>query len=496
MSKNKLSRRDLIKLGTIGVIGASLPTGLFARNGNYKRNKNPKNIIFMVADGMSMGALTLAESFSKMVRNKGTHWEEILKNNEYALGFFDMASLNSIVTDSAAASCSWATGVRINNYSVNMLPDGTKLKPIGVIAKEVGKSVGLVTTTRITHATPAGFVAVEENRSSENSIAPQYLNIADVLMGGGIRHFDENQRDDNKNIFQIYEENGYVYWNHRNDILSDSNPRKILGLFSNSHLPYTIDHMNNTRLKEAVPTLAEMSKKAIGILSQNSNGFLLQIEGGRVDHAAHDNDAGAIMHDQLAFDDAIGVAMDFARKDDETLVIITTDHGNANLGLNGMGTTYRDTNKVYENLLKFNASFETLEPNLKKVAENNGEVHDLIKTHFEITLNKEEAEAIALAAKGNLPPIWNRQHRNLKGLLGQVMANYCGVGWTGMSHTADYVVVSAIGPGQEKFSGLIKNTEVFAHMTEFMGVTVKNPEMGKDEAEKYPEIKEKIPHWI
>lgn len=496
MSENKLSRRDLIKLGTIGFIGTSLPVRLFARSGNFKRNKSPKNIIFMVADGMSMGVLTLAESFSMMTRSKGTHWEKILKDKECALGFFDMASLNSIVTDSAAASCSWATGVRINNYSVNMLPDGTKLKPIGVIAKEVGKSVGLVTTTRITHATPAGFVAVEENRSNENSIATQYLNIADVLMGGGIRHFDENQRDDKKNIFQLYEENGYVYWNHRDSVLSNSNPKKILGLFSSSHLPYTVDHLNNTELRAAVPTLAEMSKKAIEILSQNSNGFLLQIEGGRVDHAAHDNDAGAIMHDQIAFDDAIGVAMDFARKDGDTLVIITTDHGNANPGLNGMGTTYRDTNKVYENLLNFKASFENLEPNLKKVAESNDEVHDLIKTHLGITLNKEETEAIALAAKGDLPPIWNRQHRNLKGLLGQVMANYCGVGWTGMSHTADYIVLSAFGPGQERFSGLIKNTEAFVHMTEFMGISMKNPEMGEDEAGKYPEIKEKVPHWI
>ncbi len=496
MSENKLSRRDLIKLGTIGFIGTSLPVRLFARSGNFKRNKSPKNIIFMVADGMSMGVLTLAESFSMMTRSKGTHWEKILKDKECALGFFDMASLNSIVTDSAAASCSWATGVRINNYSVNMLPDGTKLKPIGVIAKEVGKSVGLVTTTRITHATPAGFVAVEENRSNENSIATQYLNIADVLMGGGIRHFDENQRDDKKNIFQLYEENGYVYWNHRDSVLSNSNPKKILGLFSSSHLPYTVDHLNNTEIRAAVPTLAEMSKKAIEILSQNSNGFLLQIEGGRVDHAAHDNDAGAIMHDQIAFDDAIGVAMDFARKDGDTLVIITTDHGNANPGLNGMGTTYRDTNKVYENLLNFKASFENLEPNLKKVAESNDEVHDLIKTHLGITLNKEETEAIALAAKGDLPPIWNRQHRNLKGLLGQVMANYCGVGWTGMSHTADYIVLSAFGPGQERFSGLIKNTEAFVHMTEFMGISMKNPEMGEDEAGKYPEIKEKVPHWI
>jgi alkaline phosphatase len=87
---------------------------------------------------------------------------------------------------------------------------------------------------------------------------------------------------------------------------------KVLGVFTNGHLPYTLDHLNTPDLLETVPTLAEMTDLAIQNLSQRSNGFILQVEGGRVDHAAHSNDVGGLLYDQIAFDDAIGVAMDFA----------------------------------------------------------------------------------------------------------------------------------------------------------------------------------------
>jgi alkaline phosphatase len=124
-------------------------------------------------------------------------------------------------------------------------------------------------------------------------------------------------------------------------VVSGARPQKVLGLFYDSHLPYTIDHIHSDALKRTVPTLAEMTRKALEILGDAPNGFLLQVEGGRVDHAAHANDAASIMWDQLAFDDAVEVVYEFVAKRDDTLMIVTSDHGNANPGLNGMGRRVR-----------------------------------------------------------------------------------------------------------------------------------------------------------
>jgi alkaline phosphatase len=321
------------------------------------------------------------------------------------------------VTDSASASSAWGSGSRIFNGQINVLPDGTRLTPIAQIVKQAGKKVGLVTTTRITHATPAGFAAVQPRRDDEDDIAPQYLNVVDVLMGGGLRHFAPNRRKDGKDLIKTFQDAGYTYWNTRDQAISNARPEKVLGLFYDSHVPYTIDHIHSDELKRTVPTLAEMTRKALEILGDAPNGFLLQVEGGRVDHAAHANDAAGIMWDQLAFDDAIEVAYEFAAKRNDTLLIITSDHGNSNPGLNGMGGEYEASNKAMAMLQHAKCSFEEL-PNKLRNAGSADEVRDILKAQLGIEINGEEANALAGAIKGNLPPIWNRQHRNLQGLTG------------------------------------------------------------------------------
>jgi alkaline phosphatase len=146
------NRRQLFRLGA-GF--ASLPALLPAAS-----SPEVRNIIYMVADGMSAGVIPLAERFSTIVRGHGTAWHDLLQRENVAKGFLDMASLNSMVTDSSAASSSWGSGSRVFNAAVNVLPDGTKLTPIGWLAADRGRKVGLVTTTTVTHATPAGFASV------------------------------------------------------------------------------------------------------------------------------------------------------------------------------------------------------------------------------------------------------------------------------------------------------------------------------------------------
>ncbi|MCX7687799.1 MAG: alkaline phosphatase [Fimbriimonadales bacterium] len=494
--QDKWTRREILRLGFAGATGLALSRLALASPSQRRSDGKVKNIIFMVSDGMSAGVPSLTDEFGKLVRGKGSFWYQLLQSPEATLGFFDMASLNSLVTDSSSASSSWGSGSRIFNGAVNVLPDGTRLTPIAHIVKNAGKKVGLVTTTRITHATPAGFAAVQPNRDDEDDIAPQYKGIVDVLMGGGLRHYAPDQRKDKRNLIEEYQQAGYTYWNRREQVLSSERPEKVLGLFYGSHLPFTIDHIHSDTLKQSVPTLAEMTRKALEILSQSREGFLLQVEGGRVDHAAHANDAAAIFWDQLAFDDAIEVVYEFASKRDDTLVIITSDHGNSNPGLNGMGVEYGDSNKAFARLTQARCSFELLPSHLRGA--DTDKVRAVIREQIGLEINGEEASALANALANRMPPIWNAQHRNLQGLLGEILSNYNGIGWTGTSHTADYVWVTALGTGREEFHGLVRNTDAFYKMLKLFGLSFKNPSMSPEEARKYLSRAPRVetPHWV
>lgn len=492
---DRWTRREILQLGLAGATGLALSKLALSSPPPRRSQGRVKNIIFMVSDGMSAGVPSLSDEFGKLVRGKGAFWHQLLQSPEATLGFFDMASLNSLVTDSSSASSAWGSGSRIFNGAVNVLPDGTRLTPIAHVVKNAGKKVGLVTTTRITHATPAGFASVQPKRDDEDEIAPQYKDIVDVLMGGGLRHFAPNLRKDKRDLIQEYQQAGYTYWNQRSQVTGAERPEKVLGLFYNSHLPYTVDHIHSETLKQSVPTLAEMTRKAIEILSASPEGFLLQVEGGRVDHAAHANDAGAIMWDQLAFDDAIEVAYEFASKRNDTLVIITSDHGNSNPGLNGMGNEYGGSNQAFARLAQARCSFELLPTHLRDADAD--KVRTVIREQLGIEINGEEADALASALANRFPVIWNAQHRNLQGLMGEILSNYNGFGWTGTSHTADYTWITAIGTGREEFHGLIRNTDAFYKMLKLFGLSHKNPSMSPEEARKYlssaPRIA--VPDW-
>jgi alkaline phosphatase len=137
-----------------------------------------KNVIFMVSDGMSLGVPSLAEPFSKLVRQRPTAWYQLAQSREVSHGLFETASLNSLVTDSAAASSAWNSGSRVFNHYINVLPDGTQLVPLGPLAQQAGRKVGIVTTATVTHATPAALLVAQADRNSEQEIARQFLHLA------------------------------------------------------------------------------------------------------------------------------------------------------------------------------------------------------------------------------------------------------------------------------------------------------------------------------
>lgn len=494
--RREIGRRELLRWS-----GALLPVaaGIERLDAAARRKDQPKNIIWMVTDGMSPGVLPMAEQFSLRARDKGTIWHALGRRPEAAHALMDMASLESMVTDSSSASSSWGSGSRIFNAWINMLPDGTKLTPIGVLAKDRKKRVGLVTTTTVTHATPAGFAAVSRKRDDEDGIAAQYLNVCDVVLGGGAKFFRAAGRKDKRDLTADYAKAGFAVALSR-DELRQAKGGRCLGLFDKSHLPYMLDVKNDEKLRAAVPTLAEMTETALERLASSPNGFLLQVEGGRVDHAAHNNDAAALLWEQLAFDDALGVVLRFAEKHPDTLVVLTTDHGNANPGLNGTGTEYVDSNTSFERLLMARSSYTLVTPRLgvradytmttaeaavPKPKPSIEVVKEAIRTAFGFEPTATETEWLRSIASTSKGVAISKQVDKMVGVLGQVLGNHTGIGWTGTSHTSDYTLLLALGPGSSRFHGFMKNTDAFPILCDMMDIRHRNPTMTPDRAREF-----------
>lgn len=507
--KSPIGRRAFLSSSSVlaGVGG-----GLAALHAESRPGRRPKNIIWMVADGMSPSVLPLAEQFSLRVRGKGLVWQGLMDRPEAQRGWMDMASLDSLVTDSSSASSSWGSGARIFNGWVNVLPDGTKLTPIADIARDKRKRIGLVTTATVTHATPAGFAAVQKSRDDEHLIAEQYLEKVDVVLGGGRKFFDSAARKDRKDLTGAFRSKGYAFAETRAQ-LKALRASRMLGLFSSSHMPYTLDQRNDAQTTELVPTLAEMTQVALDSLSQAPHGFLLQVEGGRVDHAAHANDAAGMLWDQLAFDEAIETVLRFAEKHPETLVVMTSDHGNSNPGLIGMGAEYVESTKCFERLTRIKASFTAVSPKLAVSAEYSmnakesvqrgtspsaGRVQEIAEQAFGFTLTPDEIDVLRKSAEGTRRLTVNRQLDSAVGILGQVVGSHTGVFFTGTSHTSDYTLVTALGPGADRFAGFIRNTEVFPALTSLMDSQFRNPSMDQEKARQFQSaqvIRRRRPDW-
>ena len=480
MSNKSFTRRDFLKTGAF--TGLAAGTGFLGSAAKKVSKKyqpgDAKNVIFLVVDGMSMGTFAMADQVKQAQYGEKTHWVKLYESDrEFHRGVMDMTSLNSIVTGSASAASSWGSGHRINNGAVNWGPNGEQYKTICEIFRDAGKGTGLVTTTRITHATPSGFGINVPSRNLEDEIAVQYSERNyDVLMGGGDRFFSPDKRNDGQDIYSLFTQKGYSVVKNKRE-LNRAKDGKLLGIFYDSHLPYTIDHKSLSELQRAVPTLAEMTDSALQRLEKNPNGFILQIEGGRVDHAAHGNCPSGLIYDQIAFDDAIKVVMDYTDGRDDTLVILTTDHGNANPGLSGLGSGYNDSPHMLATLHNYRHSFEWMYGELDfhwsddSIADHFtvNRVREVIEYATQTRITEDEAIMAFQAFKGEFrAPFRNRQGSGA--VLSGILANYNGIYFIGTNHTSDYVEIAAWGPGSDRIPAFIRNTYLFDLMVDMADV--------------------------
>jgi len=488
----KLSRRSLISAGLSGAAATAFGvSGIPIRP--ESQQKQVKNIIFCVVDGMAMQSLSMGDQLHQMIYGKQSYWTWLMGQDFAVNGLQETKSLSSIVTDSSAASSTWGSGRRIWNGQVNVFPDGTKLRTLTSLMSEAGVKCGLVTTTTMTHATPAGFAVNSMRRDDEPGIAEKYIAAGvDILMGGGDKHFSASKRKDKKDAYADYQRAGYTIAKSRDEVMSWKG-MKLLGIFSDSHTPYSVDRNNSEELRKTVPTLAEMASIAIDNLKGAPNGFLLQIEGGKVDHGGHGNDVAAMLYDQLAFEDAVKVAVDFALKDGETLIIITADHATGGPSLNGAGDEYFDSTAGLHSVMGMKASYGVIQEDLGKTPSDKM-VQDVIENRLGLQLKTEEAAAISGALANKYVFGLAQFQRSFSSTLGMILGNHSKITWTSGNHTSDHVMLTAVGPGNEFASGLTKNMHLFDIMLAAKGMKHSNPTMSFDDAKMhYDKLKETEP---
>jgi alkaline phosphatase len=462
-----LNRREMLRAGAALGVAAGLGVGAASRIARAAATRWPgvpagraKNVIFMVSDGMSTGTLSLADMMIRRQRSgRGSAWMGMWGREGVRRATARTHSLDSLVTDSAAGGSAWGCGVHINNGYVNVMPDGGQLLPILLHAKQAGKGTGVVTTARVTHATPASFYANSPRRDYEGMIGSQLLERGiDVALGGGRTYFPKSELDKHPEVQVV---------NHAAELRAARPEGRLLGIFDSGHVPFVLDR------NETIPGLVEMSKVALARLEKNPDGFVLQIEGGRVDHAAHSNDAGSIVREQMEFDDAIAAVLEWTKGRDDTLVILTSDHGNANPGL----TLYGESgNAGFARLEKAAKSFDWIDAQMSGIKPVKARVARMAEsvlaaTGRELTPGDQKLLEECMQDHRVMPFV---EANHWPSVLGAILADHYGVSFVSPNHTADYVEVTATGPGSELIGigggGLIDNIDLHGVIVAALGL--------------------------
>ncbi len=272
-----------------------------------KTTNKPENVILLIGDGMGT-----SQVYAAMVANGG----ELFFNNFKNIGFSKTYSADNLITDSAAGGTALATGEKTYNGAIGMNKDTVSIPNIREKAEAKGMATGVVSTSVITHATPASFVAHQPDREMYEEIAEDFLKTnIDVFIGGGSMNF--NKRKDKKDLTVALKDKGYQVVSGIDEI-SKIKEGKLAGFTSEDHNP--------SKLKGRGEELPIATATAINILDNDPDGFFLMIEGSQIDWGGHDNHTGYLISEVLDFDLAIGAALEFASKNKETLVIVTADH--------------------------------------------------------------------------------------------------------------------------------------------------------------------------
>ncbi len=450
-----------------------------------------KNVIVMIPDGTSVGVYS-ASRWYKFYNKMGDR----LHIDPYFTGTVTTHSSNAPIGDSAPTGSTYATGVLQKTSNVAIYPEADPgndifsvdasrtYQPAATIleASKVlkNKAVGLVVTCEFPHATPADFSSHYHTRSAYQFIAPQmaYQNL-DVMFGGG----NSILTDD---IKQHFRNNGTtLIQNDRTALLNYAGNGKVWALFGDRALPYSID-----RNPDKVPSLAEMTGKALEVLSKNENGFFLMIEGSQVDWAAHANDAVGIITEYLAFDEAVGKVMEFAEKDGNTAVVIMSDHGNSGFTIGSRDCPGYDKltiHQLFEAVSNYKLSANGIEAILVNTAPEN------IKTEFKkytgIDITDEELKTL-LSSKNYKEGDYTQvgTSNNLAHNIVNIMNSRTCFGFTTGGHTGEETLLASYHPQGDILKGNVRNTEVNEYLQKVVGLDKSLQELSDEIFAKHTDV--------
>ena len=444
------------------IAGVLVMTGIIT-NINYLKSNivyadekgKAKNVIMLIADGMSTEGVTLARQV------KG----ENLAMDEISVGSVITSWANGPITDSAPGGTVYASGEKTNNKYIGTSVNDTPMASILEGAESVGKATGIIATSEITHATPADFTAHTNNRKYYNQILQQQINQdMEVVLGGGFNKPSGFTSEVSEDEFTSYyedqinniKEEGFDFITTK-DELESYDGDKLWGSFADADLKYDFDRQSDN--DDVQPTLGEMTEKAIEVLNKDEDGFFLMVEGSKIDWAAHANNTVGIVSDILAFDEAVKAAVEFAKTDGNTVVVVTTDHGNSGISI---GSSYYNENiESYDK-----ATYENTTNILKNAL--------ITEERFnEISSGKSDEEIIALAKQYYKIDLTNEELSIVKGEIGEgrqvgireVIARRVGIGYTTGGHTGEQIYIGVYSPSNvELLEGVVDNTEVNKYM--------------------------------
>jgi alkaline phosphatase len=434
------------------------------------------NVIVMVPDGCSQSVVTAARWY------KG----EALAVDEWSAGMMSTYMKNSVITGSAAAATAFATGhkttvrfIGVGPRAEDVLstedvpPEEMQYKPLATVlegAKLQGKATGLISTSRITHATPASYAAHIQDRGWDNEIMEHlvYQDI-NVVLGGGRRHLipeaGGGRRTDGENLVQVLRDRGYEFVNGKIALEAASGP-KVWGMFDDSHMEAEIDRLE---FAPQQPSIADMTSKALEILSQDPDGFFLMVEGSQVDWAGHANDPIYMITDFLAFDDAVAEVLDFASNpaNGNTLVLIFPDH---NTGALAIGSYYQQVSYTETKVEDLIGPLEGMKLSAYGVARKLGDdtstenIKAQVKTWWGIDLTDEDLDAIFALVDSGLSFDY--------ALSEYVSATYTVFGWTTHGHTGEDVPVWTYASDGNRPFGQFDNTDMALIAADAMGFSL------------------------
>lgn len=431
--------------------------------------QDAKYVFYFIGDGMGLGHVNATEQYNR----------EVLRSSDPLLMMtFPVASqarsysASSPITDSAAAGTALSSGVKTKNSMIGMNPDSVPVNSIAVDFMNAGYAVGVGTTVQADDATPSAWYAHAPNRGMKAEIAPQAAGSGLTFLAGGGFKLGDKDSPEFAEFVAAMKKAGYEVAEGMKafDALpKKGRPGKVM-LYSDrpvyGQVGFTIDSVPGAM------TCADITRACMETLSaENPDKFLMMIEGGNIDWAAHANDPGGVIKEILNFQDAINVAYQFyLRHPEETLIVVTADHDTGGMAYGRPGyhqnIGYADAQKISKDRFgewtrKFgeqtNPSWEEMEQQLsdkfgfwKQVPLSEKETAELRQMFDDTFVNKTAGQQ----------ETWYQTFNAFTAKVYDLLSQKMGIGWTHTSHTSNFVPVYAIGAGAENFTGSLNNIEI------------------------------------